>query len=115
VSAGLKRSRVARSLRERIGRGELGDGEKLSMRQLAAEYGVSRSVVRGALCSLNDDGLAVQETVSARWRVRNPDPSLSDIARRLDELSRAVQRITLYLVPPGFAEWLTEPMDGGSQ
>ena len=32
-----------------------------------------------------------------------PYPSLADIARRLDELSRAVRRITLYLVPSDFA------------
>lgn len=99
---------IARSLRERIERGEFRDGQKLSMRKLAAEYGASRPVVRDALCALSDDGLAAQETASAQWRVRKPDPSLADIARRLDELSRAVRRITLYLVPSDFAPWLTE-------
>jgi DNA-binding GntR family transcriptional regulator len=114
VTGELKCGRIVRSLRERIERGEFRDGEELSMRKLAAEYGMNRPVVRDALCALNDDGLATQDAASGQWRVRRPDPSLADIAGRLDELSRAVRRITLYFVPPDFARWLTEPADEGS-
>ena len=71
----LECGRIARSLRERIERGEFRDGQKLSMRKLAAEYGASRPAVRDALRALGDDGLAAQETASAQWRVDKPDPS----------------------------------------
>ena len=110
-----KWGRVARSLRERIKSGGFRDGQELSMRELAAEYGVSRSAVRDALGVLRDDGLAVQQAASGRWRVHKPDPSLADLATRLYELSRAVKRITLYLVPPDFAGWLAEPADEASR
>lgn len=61
---------IADDLRRRILQGEIGAGERMPAEQtLAAEYGVSRGVVRNALAALQRRGL-VSSHPGSGWRVR---------------------------------------------
>jgi len=70
--AGTLPDEVARRLREQIGSGEFGPGEQLpSQHELAAMFGVSRSVLREALSLLKSQGLVVSH--QGRGQFVNPE------------------------------------------
>lgn len=67
----MRYPQIADDLRRRVLQGELGPGERLPSEQaLAAEYGVSRGVIRNALAALRRRGLVASHP-GAGWRVRS--------------------------------------------
>lgn len=85
---GAKRHRVVEAITERIVSGELLPGDRLPPeRELAAELGVSRETVRGAMHQLAENGQLTSKQGSA-WYVRDPRrlrfPLHTIDARRVD-------------------------------
>lgn len=67
----MRYPQIADDLRRRVLQGSPGPGERLPAEQaLAAEYGVSRGVIRNALAALRRRGLVVSHPGSG-WQVRN--------------------------------------------
>lgn len=112
MSRDLKYARIAGLLRERIERGDLAVGDRLSITRLAAEHDVSRSVVSNALRLLQEERLVEEDGMPSRLRVRAvapawrpalvPAPDGSAVTDRLTAIERAVSRIAQYIVPPGW-------------
>lgn len=79
-TAGLAHERVYRALRSRIMHGELAPGEALTMRGIAAGFGVSMTPAREAMRRLVAEGAL---TMSASGRVATPEPG----PERIEELA----------------------------
>jgi DNA-binding GntR family transcriptional regulator len=91
----LLRDEVYEALRERIVRGELRSGQRLRVRALAAELGVSRTPVREALRRLEDEGLI--EASASRWtRVAPVD---LEQAGRVYAVLTALERLAVFSGP----------------
>jgi DNA-binding transcriptional MocR family regulator len=66
----LKHVKIADALRGQIKSGELPEGAKLIMRNLAREYDVSPGVICRALTSLGYEDLVFLDLSDGRWHVR---------------------------------------------
>lgn len=91
----LLRDEVYATLRERIVRGELRSGERLRVRELAVQLGVSRTPLREALRRLEDEGLV--EAAASRW-TRVAEMDLQQAARVYAILA-ALERLAIFAGP----------------
>src|SRR5688572_9671156 len=96
----LLRHRVREGIKDRISSGTYRPGEKLPQHQLAAEFGVSRGVVREAILEL--DGLGLVRSIDNRGAVVHevgPDELLEayELREVLDGLAarQCCERISL--------------------
>lgn len=96
---GPQAERIYTTLRERIGRGRLAPGARLSShRSLAREFGVAPMTLRGALDRLQDEGLIACEHGRGTF-VRQPDAPVMVVhaepavrAQLVDQVARAGRR-----------------------
>ena len=78
---------IARALQEAITSGSFGYREQLpTERQLATEYGASRTTIRKALMWLEDQKLVERRAGSGTYASYEPQPSSRDIAERTSPL-----------------------------
>jgi len=118
---------VLMQLRDRILRGEFAPGQKLAEQQLAERLGASRTPVRAALVTLEQEGL-VEANDTGKYMVRQFTPRevadaiavrghLEGMAARLvaeHGLSRQLQGDLQACLDAGDAALLTNPLDYGS-
>ncbi len=85
--------RVYRTLRQQVMHGELGPGQALTLRGVAAQFGVSMTPVREAARRLAAEGAL---TISSSGRISTPDLS----PERIEELAaiRALPRVHFALI-----------------
>jgi DNA-binding FadR family transcriptional regulator len=95
---------IARSLKERIDRGDWGDGARLPPeRDLAASYGVARNTIRRAL-GLLGDSMPITRTVGRGTFVEaTATASLSDVLSRIAGVSPADMMEIRQLLEPSAA------------
>ncbi len=99
----LLRDEVYETLRERIVCGELRAGERLRVRALAEQLGVSRTPLREALRRLEDEGLI--EAAASRWtRVAAVD---LEQASRVYPILASLERLAVGAGPFGGSELAT--------
>ncbi|MEU1050016.1 GntR family transcriptional regulator [Streptomyces sp. NPDC005897] len=79
----LSSQEIAEALRERIRRGDLKAGDRLSTQaELAEEFGVERGTVRQALRALQTDGLLTNVSKGSPPRIAEPAPARGDQPQR---------------------------------
>ena len=88
-----KYRQIAADLRARIERGEWAVGEQMPiLDELSAQYGVVTGTVDKALGVLRQEGIA--ETIHGTGTfVREPVPSDSDLAAKVDQLSEQYRQL----------------------
>src|SRR5438128_8206509 len=96
---------IARSLRERIDAGEWADGTRMPPeRELAAGFGVARNTIRRAIGMLGATVPLSREVGRGTFFEAGRDPSLGEIARRMEGSSPAdMMEIRLLLEPAAAA------------
>ena len=104
------RDNAYESLRDWIVTGQLGPGEKLKDKELAAQLGVSRTPVREALRKLEDEGLV--ESAANRWtRVMPLDLGETE---RIYPIIRSLELLALDLAIPHLSEQHLLEMQGAN-
>lgn len=96
VGATTARGRVSATLRERLLTGELPDGERLNLDDLAAEFGTSRTPVREACMDLAHDGLV---TIAPRSGITARGPSPDAVVENF---------VIMGILSAAAAEWAAE-------
>lgn len=95
---------IARSLKERIDRGDWGDGARLPPeRDLAASYGVARNTIRRALGLLGDSTPITRTVGRGTFVESRASASLSDVLSRISGASPADMMEIRQLLEPSAA------------
>jgi DNA-binding FadR family transcriptional regulator len=95
---------IARSLKERIDRGDWGEGARLPPeRDLAASYGVARNTIRWALGLLADSTPITRTVGRGTFVEATADASLSDVLSRISGVSPADMMEIRQLLEPSAA------------